>query len=68
MATSAVLDVAMLNAFRRQGRVEQDGILILHDGIVLTIDEEYGRTICGNVKFERKTVAKVTIVLAIVAQ
>ena len=57
MAAGAVLNVSVGRMAGGEGGVEEDGVVVLDYVVVLAVDEEDGRTVVGDVAFEREGVA-----------
>lgn len=58
MTTRMETEIDMGNMPGRKGGVEKDGVMIVHDGIILTIHEEDRGTALGDMALQRQTVAE----------
>ena len=68
MAARAILQVEVGNIAQGECRVEEFGIVVLDDRVILAVDEEHGRAVGRHMAFERERVAQLAVVLAAVAE
>lgn len=61
MTTRMETEIDMGNMPGRKGGVEKDGIMIVHDGIILTIHEEDRGTVYRNMTLEGEAVTEQTV-------
>ena len=61
MASSSILDIAMGDLTGSECGVEEYGVAVVDNGIVLAVDEEDRRTVVWHMPFQRERVAQLTV-------
>lgn len=68
MTASLKLMIFVRDAFSGQGSIEEHRVVIIHDGVVLAIDQKDRWTVVGYVAFERERVAQSFVSRSVVAK
>lgn len=68
VSTCLILDITMVHMVGGQRGVKQHGVMVFHNGVVDTVDNKDGRTIVGDMTFQRQGIAHYRVVLMLLAK